>query len=174
MSRRIAVAAFVIAGVLVGCACRRGAGDDLVHIRSRVVYDVRPDQGPVRVAWDVTFANNDPQTSSRGGSGTVLFYENMSLPVLQGASSISAVSSTGAPLTVTLNEPGRSPTVGAVVSFEEPVYYGESYAFRLAYELAGVRVQSLLVTPVYAYVPVIAGGDEAAVTVNTPPAMGGA
>lgn len=168
MSRRFAIAAFVIAGVSWAAPAEEARGDDLVHISSRVVYDVRPDQGPVRVAWDVTFENRDPQTSSRGGSGTVLFYENMSLPVLRGASSVSAVSSTGAPLTVTLSEPGRSPTVGALVSFEEPVYYGESYAFRLAYELAGVRVQSLLVTPAYAYVPVIAGGDEAAVTVNTP------
>ena len=168
MSRRFAVAAFVIAGVLWAAPAEEARGDDLVHISSRVVYDVRPDQGSVRVAWDVTFQNKDPQTSSRDGSGTVFFYENMSLPVLRGASNVSAVSSTGAPLTVTLSEPGRSPTVGALVSFEEPVFYGESYVFRLAYELAGVRVQSLLVTPVYAYVPVIAGGDEAAVTVNTP------
>jgi hypothetical protein len=112
--------------------------------------------------------NDDPATSNGGDGGTVFFYENLTIPVLKGASGISAVSSSGTPLTVSFGEPGPSPAIGAVVSFEAAVFYGESYSFRLEYELAQVRDQSLLVTPTYVYLPVIVGGDEATVTVDTP------
>ncbi len=143
------------------------ATEDSVHIKSHVSYDVRPGQEPVRVVWDVTFENNDPQTNANG-EDTVFFYENLTIPVLRGASAVSATSSSGEPLAVSLSEPGRSPTVSAYVSFSQAVFYGESYSFSLSYELANVRAPSLLVTPSYVYLPVIAGGDESTVTVSSP------
>ena len=143
------------------------AAEDAVHIKSHVSYDVRPGQEPVRVLWDVTFENNDPQTSAYGDD-TVVFYENLTIPVLRGASAVSATSSSGEPLAVSLGEPGRSATVSAYVSFDRAVFYGESYSFSLSYELADVRAPSLLVTPSYVYLPVIAGGDESTVTVSSP------
>jgi hypothetical protein len=143
------------------------ATEDAVHIKSHVSYDVRPGQEPVRVMWDVTFENNDPQTTAEG-EDPVFFYENLTIPVLRGASAVSATSSSGEPLAVSLSEPGRSPTVSAYVSFNQAVFYGESYSFSLSYELANVRAPSLLVTPSYVYLPVIAGGDESTVTVSSP------
>ncbi|HEV8573237.1 MAG TPA: hypothetical protein VGR43_00875 [Dehalococcoidia bacterium] len=169
MPRRLAIGAIAVTWLAAGMLAPQAAADDVVHISSRVVYDIRPDQGPVRVSWDVTFQNNDPQTTSGGSSGTVAFYQNLTLPVLRGAAALSAVSDSGAGLDVELGEAGRSPTVPATVTFDAPVFFGDAYRFTMAYELANVRVESLLVTPVYAYLPVIAGGDEAAVTVNTPP-----
>jgi hypothetical protein len=168
MLRWLALPAVVVASLAWAAPAHEADGNELVHISSQVVYHVRPDLGPVRVAWDVTLQNNDPATSNGGDGGTVFFYENLTVPVLKGASAISAVSSSGAPLTVSLGEPGRSPAIGAVVSFEAAVFYGESYSFRLEYELSHVRDQSLLVTPTYVYLPVIVGGDESAVAVNTP------
>ena len=145
--------------------------EDAVHIKSHVSYDVRPGQEPVHVAWDVTFENNDPQTTAEG-EDTVFFYENLTIPVLRGASAVSAISSSGQPLAVSLGEPGRSATVSAYVSFDRAVFYGESYSFSLSYELAEVRAPSLLVTPSYVYLPVIAGGDESTVTVSSPASNG--
>ena len=98
----------------------------------------------------------------------MFFYENLTIPVLRGASGVTANSSNGDTLGVTLSEPGRSPTVSASVSFHEPVFFGETYSFKLAYELSGVRVPSLFVTPAYVYLPLVAGGDEATVTITAP------
>lgn len=144
------------------------AEEDLVHVSSRVRYDARPDQGPVRVSWDLSFKNNDPATSEPGSEGTVFFYENVTVPVLKGASAVSAVSSSGVVLDVVLEEVGRGPTMSARVTFDERVFFGETYDLHLGYELADVRVPSLLVTSTYVYLPVIAGGDEATVTVSHP------
>lgn len=144
------------------------AEEDVVHVSSRVTYDARPDQGPVRVSWDLSFTNNDPATSAPGSGGTVFFYEDVAVPVLRGASAVSAVSSTGAALDVALEDEGRGPAMAARISFDERVFFGETYDVHLAYELVNVRVPSLLVTPTYVYLPVIAGGDEATVTVSHP------
>ena len=144
------------------------AEEDLVHVSSRVTYDARPDKGPVRVSWDLSFKNNDPATSEPGSGGTVVFYENVSVPVLKGASGVSAVSSAGAALDVALEEGGSGPTMTARVTFDKRVFFGETYDLHLGYELADVHVPSLLVTPTYVYLPVIAGGDEATVTVSHP------
>jgi hypothetical protein len=166
--RWLALSAAIAAAVLVSAApARETKANELVVIRSQVVYSVRPDLGPVRVAWDVTLENNDPATSN-GEGGTVFFYENLTVPVLHGVSAISAYSSSGAPLAVTVGQPDRGPSVPAVVSFDTAVFFGESYSFRLEYELSQVRHQSLLVSPTYVHLPVIVGGDEATVTVDTP------
>jgi len=168
MLRWFALLAIATASLVWAAPTHDANANELVHISSHVVYQVRPDLGPVRVAWDVTLQNNDPQTAN-GDSGTVFFYENLTIPVLRGASAISAVDASGAPLSVSFGEPGRSPAIPAVVSFDAAVFYGESYSFRLEYELSQVREQSLLVTPAYVYLPSIAGGDESTVTVDTPP-----
>ncbi len=168
MSRWMALAIAVVACILASLPSQRTAGEDAVRITSHVSYDVRPGQGPVRVLWDVTFQNNDPATTNGGDGETEFFYESLTIPVLRGASGISATASSGEPLAVTLSEAGGSATVTATVSFHRHVFFGETYGFSLAYELANVREPSVLVTPTYAYLPVIAGGDEATVTVVSP------
>jgi hypothetical protein len=144
------------------------AEGDTVHVSSRIKYDARPDQGPVLVSWDISFQNNDPATSGPEDTGTVVFYENVTVPVLRGVTAISAVSSAGTALDVALEETGSGPTMAARISFDTRVFYGETYDLHLAYQLAEVRVPSLLVTPTYVYLPLIAGGDESTVTVNHP------
>lgn len=162
----------LIACLLVARPPEGHAEEDVVRITSRVSYDVRPDQGPVRVFWDVTFQNNDPQTTSGGDGETEFFYQNLTIPVLRGASAISATSSSGEPLAVSLSEDGPGPALNALVPFHRHVFYGETYAFTLSYELANVREAPILVTPSYVYLPVIAGGDESTVTVGAPPDQG--
>jgi hypothetical protein len=166
--RWLTLFALALLSLVIAYPSPAAAEDDVVHVFSRVSYDARPDQGPVRVAWDVSFKNNDPQTSPPGSSGEVFFYENVTVPMLRGATAIAAVSSSGVPLDVALTEEGSGPTVSATISFDDHVFLGQSYDFRLTYELSEVRVPSLLVTPTYVYLPLVAGGDRAEVTVNYP------
>ncbi len=157
----------LLIALLASQAPSSGSAEDLLHVRSSVVYDIRPDTGPTRILWDVMFADNDPATARRE-SGTISFYNSVSLPVLRGSGAVSARSASGEVLNVTLGETSQSPLVVATITFDRRVFYQETYAFTLNYELANVRLQSLLVTPNYVYMPVVAGGDEATITVNTP------
>jgi hypothetical protein len=166
--RWLVLAALALAWPVMAAPSRAVAEEDVVHVTSRVTYDARPDEGPVRVSWEVNFQNNDPNTSVRGATGEVLFYQNVTVPMLRGASAISAVSSSGNSLDVELRDEGPGPTVAATISFDERIFFGETFDFSLGYELKDVRVPSLLVTPAYVYLPLIAGGDEASVTVNHP------
>ena len=146
---------------------QRSSAQDLLHVTSNIVYDVRPDTGPTRVSWDVKFVDNDPATERRE-SGTIAFFNSIALPVLRGSAALTARSSSGASLDVALEEQSQSPLAVATITFDRRVFYKDTYTFTLTYELSGVRLPSLLVTPNYVYLPVIAVGDEAAVTVNTP------
>ena len=67
--------------------------DDPFDMTSRVVYEIRPDQGVRRVSWEVTVVNNDPSTSSGGSGGSIFFYEGISLPVMADAQNLTARSS---------------------------------------------------------------------------------
>ncbi len=141
--------------------------DELVRATTHVSYDIRPDVGPVRVTWRVDLLNNDPRTTPRE-SGTIAFYDSYPLPILRGASDLSATSSAGAPLAVTLEDSSPGPLVTAVVGFDRMLFYQETYGFTLAYSLSAAREESLLVTPYYTFVPVIASGDDVTVEVATP------
>jgi hypothetical protein len=140
------------------------ADDDLLHVTSDITYDLRPDTGPVTVTWDVSLRNNDPETRPRDGRS----YQSVTLPVLSGASSVSAVSGDGDALATSVDGDNDGVLTGAVVQFAEPVYYRGTYNFRLSYQLAEVREASVLATPNYLYLPIIAAGDQATITVNTP------
>src|SRR3972149_1902132 len=58
-------------------------------VTSDVSYDIRPDSGPVRVSWQVLVDNQDPQTAEQQ-SGTIFFYDSLSLPALRGADHLTA------------------------------------------------------------------------------------
>ncbi|MDO8615584.1 MAG: hypothetical protein Q7T33_07595 [Dehalococcoidia bacterium] len=148
-------------------APRAGAEADLLHITSRVSYDVKTGDQPVRVSWDVTVRNDDASTKNTG-QGAVSFYDKLSLPLLRDARSISALSAEGAALRVTLDESPRGPAIPASVELDRRLFYQDTYSFSLTYDLPEVRQDSLLVTPAYVYLPAVAAGDEATVTVNTP------
>jgi hypothetical protein len=164
--RWLAIPIFLLT-VLVSQSPGSSSAEDLLQVTSNIVYDVRPDTGPTRVSWDVRFTDNDPATERRE-SGTIAFFNSVALPILRGSAALSARSSSGASLDVTLEEQSQSPLAVATITFDRRVFYKDVYTFSLTYELSGVRLPSLLVTPNYVYLPVIAVGDEAAVTVNTP------
>jgi hypothetical protein len=131
---------------------------DLARVTSHITYEIRPDRGVVRVLWDVTFLNNDP---SAVGTGYVL-------PVLNGAEGIAARSAGGKALSVAAPAGGPDVAVGALVRFEKPLPFGQSYDFKLEYSIPEIRRASLLVTPGYAFLPVLASGDEATVVIDVP------
>ncbi len=131
-------------------------------VTSRVTYDLKPEEGPVRVSWDVSVTNNDPATVRNS------YYDNLRLPVLRGATGITASSAAGASLTVALDDSGVEPIAVASVKFDKRLFYRDSYSFSLSYEIGAARSESLLVTPYYVYLPLLASGDEATVTLNTP------
>lgn len=157
----------VFAWVDVHTAGAQAASDDLLRITSQVAYVVRPADGPVHVSWQVDIQNNDPSTQ-RQDYGTSYFYQSIGLPVLRGASAISATGSSGAPLRVEVDDSGEGPTVAAIVYFDRALYYGERYGFTLAYELAAARSDVLLVTAAYVYLPAIVVGDSSTVRITVP------
>src|SRR3990170_4985460 len=139
--------------------------DDLLVITADVSYDIRTDSGPVRVSWQVLVDNRDTQTAEQQ-SGTIFFYDSLSLPVLRGADNLTARAA-GASLPVSL-ETGDGPIVGAGVSFDRRLFFGHTYSFSLDYDLPSARDDSLLVTRYYVFLPAFSFGQESTVSVITP------
>jgi hypothetical protein len=132
------------------------------------LYDIHPDQGPVRVAWDVSIQNNDPQTTKGGGGGTQSFYDTFSFPVLAGATAVAATSGDGTALRTGVTEAGTGPVATAAVTLDRRLFYQDTYDLHLQYEIPESRHTALVVMPAYAFVPLVAGGDEATVDVSAP------
>ena len=139
--------------------------DDLLVITADVSYDIRPDSGPVHVSWQVLVDNRDPQTAEQQ-SGTIFFYDSLSLPVLRGADNMTARAA-GVSLPVSL-ETGDGPIVDADVSFHRRLFFGHTYSFSLDYDLPPVRDDSLLVTRYYVFLPAVSFGQESTVSITTP------
>src|SRR3990170_5610117 len=134
-------------------------------VTSDVAYDIRPDEGPVRVSWQVLVDNQDPQTVQQQ-SGTIFFYDSLSLPVLRGADNLTARAG-GASLPVSLAT-GDGPIAGADVSFDRRLFFGDTYSFTLDYDIPSARDDSLLVTRYYVFLPAFSFGQESTVSVTTP------
>lgn len=172
MRLRAPAAAAIAALMLLSLFAYPRAGDaqetDLLTMTSTVTYDVKNSDAPIGVAWDVTLVNNDPATVNTG-SGQIFFYDALAMPLLRGAASVTATDSAGETLDVTLDDPGQGVAVRAVVDFAQALFYQETYSFRLTYTIAdGARSEGVVVTPSYAFLPVVAAGDTATVVVNTP------
>ena len=165
-----------LALLTMGTPAHVATATELLQVTANVSYRIQPDPstgsgqalGPVHVSWQVTLKNNDPQTA-RTDSNTVFAYRSLSeLPILRGATKLSARSSSGAPLTVTLDNSNEGPIVGADVAFDRPLFYRDTYSFTLDYDLPDTRQESLLVTPSYVFLPAVASGDQVTVTISTP------
>ncbi|MCH8949183.1 MAG: hypothetical protein IIB87_02260, partial [Chloroflexi bacterium] len=141
--------------------------EELLLIESEVTYDIQPDDGGVRVTWQVDLENNDPATVAPE-FGTGLAYESISLPVLRGAGDLQATDEDGVALAVAVEQTSEGPIELVTVALGAPLHYGERYSFTLSYELAEARSEGLLVTPAYIFLPAIAGGDAATVWITTP------
>jgi hypothetical protein len=140
---------------------------ELLHAATDVTYDARLDEGPLAVTWDVSIDNNDPSTTFNN-EGVSYFYTSYIVPVLRGASSLSATSSTGASLAVSTVDEGTGPIVAARVQFESGLFYGNSYSFSLSYQVPPVRSESLLITPFYAFFPALGAGNTSTVQLVLP------
>lgn len=143
---------------------------DLVHISSDVTYDLRTDDGHVKVTWQIKIEDNDPSTAAGGNDGSFVFYSDVAIPVLRGAEEIAALDSSGEQLDVEVDEGGGADVVSARIDFSDRLFYQETYELGVQYEIPPVRHQSVLVTPAYVFLPIVASGDEATVTVIAPPA----
>jgi hypothetical protein len=136
---------------------------ELVHITSNYLYDLsQPAQG-VRVTAQITIENQDPDTQP-GRRG----YTSLTVPILAGSQAAAAVAPSGAILDVSLAQIEDTRLAGATVVFEEPLFHGDTYTFKLNYQLQDVKERMVLVTPVYVFLPLLASGDQATVTVHTP------
>jgi len=143
---------------------------DALDMTSHVVYQIRPDQGTRHVAWEVTVVNNDPATSSGGSGGSIQFYPGVSLPVMADAQNITARSAGGVKLSVSTDPIPEAPIDAASIEFDNPFFYGETYSLSLSYDIPDTRREGLLVTPAYAFVPIVALGDQVTVDVSLPSA----
>ena len=170
MRRLLVAATFLL--VLVGgfpSSPAARAEDDLVHIKSHVVYNIQPDQGPIRVTWDVSILNNDPQTAKSSGRGTnIFYYDTFTFPLLVGASTVEAKSSGGVLLDISVQEPGQGPAIPATIKLDRRLFYRDTYDLHMEYQVPETRHPALIVLPTYAFVPLLASGDEATVEVSAP------
>jgi hypothetical protein len=165
----LATAAVVLVGatILASAAHEARAQGDGIDLKSNVSYTLRPDEGALRVSWDITIANNDPETSASGSGGVIRFYEGFSFPVLSGARNLTA-SSSGTPLSVSTSPVEDAPIDQAAVTLASPLYYGQTLSMQMSYDIAEVREPSLQITPTYVVVPILALGDTSTVTVALP------
>jgi hypothetical protein len=132
--------------------------DDLLHVTASINYDVRTEEGDVLVTWDVSATNND--------AGVFLF--SLGLPALTGATGVSAQSANGAPLATNI-EPTENELLDLLaVSFDRNILVGDTYSFSVSYVLPETQQSGLLVTPFYVFLPLVAMGDEATVSVTAP------
>jgi hypothetical protein len=169
MRRRALVSLSIIAFSVAVLRAETSAQDaDVVHVASDVTYDLRTDDGPVNVTWQIRVENNDPSTAPGGNGGSIVFYTNIAIPVLRGTDGISAVDSGGRQLDVATDQTIDAPIITATIEFADRLFYEDSYAFSVRYDLPPVREQSVLVTPAYISLPIVASGDEAKVTVIAP------
>ncbi|HEU4760460.1 MAG TPA: hypothetical protein VFT91_10840, partial [Dehalococcoidia bacterium] len=166
---RLLLLTLPLLALLAAPSTHRAAADELVRVNAQVGYAVQPDVAPIHVSWQVSLQNNDPRTVNQGG-GTIAFYDSYPLPILRGATDISALSPSGTPLSVTQDDSTPGPLVTATVGFDRMLFYQDSYSFSLDYDLPAAREESLLVTPYYIFLPLIASGDDVTVTVSTPAA----
>lgn len=170
--RLLPALAFAVVSLLAALAFApaldgRAQTEDGLSINSNITYNVKTEEGPVRVAWDIQIVNNDPDTAF-SETGTVFFYENLSIPVVRGAANAAAIDGDNAPLTVSIEDPDHGIAQLATIGFASPLFYQETYNVRLTYDIPDTRGESILITPNYAFLPLIAAGDQATVTVNTP------
>ena len=135
-------------------------------ITSDISYDIRPDSGPVHVSWQVSVNNNDPETVERE-SGTIFFYDSLTLPILRGSSNLSARSGPTT-LPISLNPSSDGPLVTATISFDRRLFFNDTYSFSLDYDLTSAREDSLLITPFYVFLPAISFGNQSTVSILTP------
>jgi len=152
--------------LFAGAGNRAAAQEPDLVLTSNVVYDIATTDQPVRVTWDVSIVNNDPETADTG-SGTIKFYESLSLPIIPGAGALSAADADGSVLDIEMIDQPQLVDL-ASVSFARALFFGDTYTFRLSYVVMDSRTDGVLVTPNYIFLPVVAAGDEATVTVNTP------
>lgn len=143
------------------------AADELLYVTSEVSYNINPDVGPIHVSWQVRLENRDPQTQERE-SGTIFFYDSLTLPVLRGAAGVTARAGSGSALSVSLDSGDDGPLITASVSFDDRLFFGDTYAFTLEYVIPAAREEALLVTPYYIFLPAISAGDASTVTISTP------
>lgn len=161
--------ALIVAAALLVTTDVSAQDASLVDITSNVTYDLDTEDGPVNVAWQVSVLNNDPATSSSGEDGSVVFYNSVSIPILRGAESITAVDEGGEELNISVDESSEFSIVSATIEFAERLFYEDTYRFDVRYEIAESREESILVTPAFMFLPIVASGDEATVTVVSPP-----
>jgi|FLYL01.1.fsa_nt_gi hypothetical protein len=168
MRRALVLAGLVLAAAVL-LAAPTGAGaqpSDFLHVTSNVKYSLYAGQEMLAVSWDVTIQNNDPATQPRPG-GPLRAYESFRFPVLRGAAALSAESG-GAALRTEIDESPPGPIVPLTVYAPDPLFFGESLTLRIRYLLTETRHDGILITAAYAFLPVVASGDEARVEVTAP------
>lgn len=163
-----ALAAGLVLAVLLVTPRDRAAAQtaELLTLSSDITYDIKTTDDAVHVSWDATVTNNDPASTFQNGTG--FYYYAYPIPVLPGAANVHAVDSRGISLDVQVSDSGSPLVQSASVDFARGIFFGETYSFRLTYDLAGAHSRSAIVTPYYAYVAAVGAGDPATVRVNLP------
>lgn len=163
----VALAALLIAaGAALAGSTRAATAQEPLLVATKVRYEVRPDEEKVHVTVDARATNQNPD-SVRREVGTITFYFGYDLFVPAEAAAVRAFNARGDPLNIELSEVDEF-FRRTTVLFDGRFFYGESYEFRLEYDLERVRVPDLVVSRGYTYFPAIADGTTSEVTILAP------
>jgi hypothetical protein len=161
MSRRTLPATLALllaqAVVLGGPTPARGAEYTMQTVAS---YEVRPSEGRIGVAVDVSFTNTTPDPP-----GQFSVFETVKLAIHDQATSV-AVTDDAGDLAVTVAREGEVNV--ASVTLREPVRFEASASFRLAYDLPDGEDPRLRVRPSVIVFPAWGFGTASEVTVVVP------
>lgn len=150
MRRGALVAATLALAVLLAGpeAAPAQAGSDGLIATSDATYTVAPDGGGVFVTLSISLENNDPATVLNE-FGTSYYYEFISIPILPGASPVSATGPAGDGLFVELQPAGADPFALVSVTFGHGLFYGDTYELTLTYQVLALRTSYFIVSPYY-------------------------
>lgn len=142
---------------------------DPLAVVTRATYDLFPTEHRVAVTVEGTATSNMPD-SAEGR----YFYDTVPLAVQPEAANFAASGEGGAPLEVRVVEQTEE-FIALEITLSRPIFYQESYAFRLTFDLAdpgGDPYRWLVITSNFVSIPIWAYGTRenpgSSVTVNVP------
>jgi hypothetical protein len=142
-------------------------------VATTINYDVQPADERVHVTVDALATNQNPE-SVRREFGNVIYYLGYILYLPDAATDVVATSPAGATLPANVsplvNSEGQTDEFfdQLSVDFDARFFFGESYQFKVEYNLPAQRRSNLVVTQNYFYFPAFADGTTSSVAVTVP------
>jgi hypothetical protein len=152
---RAAALAVVLASAWVVARPAPTLGQEGLPIVSHAHYEVLPDERRIHVTVDAVATSTTPSTVTE-----IVSYVGTNIPLLPGAAGVAAFGPRGEPLVTRVVAADEDHTL-VEVNFDQDVRYGQSYSFRLEFDLpdpGGDPIRPVRIGPTLVAFPVWAFG----------------